>query len=152
MSSRNEISDALLARLRDELSEVKTWLDRPQVLEQVPVEQQPAAYVVLDEGDNNPEPASKWTIKAGVYLVATSASAQGPRRVVNELVDAVETACRRKQGETVSRAAGGYWTTLGDRVFAVRPLHHEVVVPMTPAGVEGDKGMAFVDLEIISPG
>lgn len=149
MSSRNEITDALLERLRAELPEVKTWLERPRVLETVPLELQPAAYLVLDDGNNDPEPMSKWTIRAAVYLVASSAATAGPRPVMNELVDAVETACRRRQGED---ERGGYWTTLGDKVFKVRPTHHEIAVPMTPAGVEGDKAMAFVDLEIISPG
>lgn len=150
MSSRNEITAALLERLREEIPEVKTWLRRPCVLETVPVEQHPAAYLVLDGQDADPEPRPKWTIRAGVYIVASSTAPEGPRELVNELVYAVETACARKAYEVGNRS--GFWTTLGDKVFAVRPTHADIAVPMTPAGVEGDKGMAFVDLEIIAPG
>jgi hypothetical protein len=145
--NRNDLAASLLERLQTEIPEVQTWLPRPCAAEHIAVEQQPAAYLVLTEQDNDPSPRPKWRISGEVYLFATVADGGGPRGTLNELVDAVETALHRKPGE----GGQGFWTTLGDSVFEVRPLRAEVGVPFAGT-VEGDQGIAIVDLEIIAPG
>lgn len=148
--NRNDLAKALEQRIRDELREIQTWLPRPHILHSLPAERLPAAFIVLEEQDADPEPRPKWTLQATVLVAAAGSGEAGPRPVLNELVDGIETALQRRKGEGAA-VGPGYWTTLGDTVYAVRPLHAELSIPMA-GNVEGDRGVAVVDLEIIAPG